>query len=88
MRTKRVDLRKVSGEQNPADLLTKHSISRQRLEGLVALFGCRYLDGRAASAPQTRTGESMRVTMADADREIGASSISAVADRRKGRRPR
>ena len=28
VRTKRVDLRKVDGECNPADILTKHSLSR------------------------------------------------------------
>ena len=67
VRTGRVDLRKVPGEQNPADLLTKHSNSRQRLEELVKLFGCKYLGGRAASAPQVRKGESSRVTMAQAD---------------------
>ena len=38
VRTSRVDLRKVLGEENPADLLTKHSISRQRLKDLVNLF--------------------------------------------------
>jgi len=65
VRTKRVDLRKVDGEKNPADLLTKHSISRQRLESLIALYGCKYLEGRAASAPLTRTGESTKQTMAD-----------------------
>ena len=32
VRAKRVDLRKVDGECNPADILTKHGISRQRLE--------------------------------------------------------
>ena len=62
-----MDLRKVLGEENPADLLTKHSLSRQRLEGLVTLFGCKYLGGRAASAPQVRKGESTRFTMADAE---------------------
>jgi hypothetical protein len=63
VRTKRVDLRKVPGEENPADLLTKHSLSRERLEKLVALHGCVYLGGRAASAPKTRTGESSKSTM-------------------------
>jgi hypothetical protein len=71
VRTKRVDLRKVPGDQNPADLLTKHSISRHRLEELTVLFGCRYLGGRAASAPQMRKGESSRVTMANADQDLG-----------------
>jgi hypothetical protein len=70
VRTRRVDLRKVEGEQNPADLLTKHSISRQRLESLVALFGCRYLGGRAESAPLMRKGRSDRMTMAKAAQEL------------------
>ena len=64
VRTGRVDLRKVLGEENPADLLTKHSLSRQRLEKLVELHGCKYLGGRAASAPQVRAGESTKTTMA------------------------
>ena len=64
VRTGRVDLRKVLGEENPADLLTKHSLSRQRLAKLVELHGCKYLGGRAASAPQVRAGESTKTTMA------------------------
>ena len=70
VRTRRVDLRKVDGEENPADLLTKHSISRQRLESLVALFGCKYLGGRAESAPSMRKGKSDRITMASAAQEL------------------
>ena len=63
VRTGRIDLRKVLGEENPADLLTKHSLSRQRLEKLVELHGCGYLGGRAASAPKMRSGESSKSTM-------------------------
>ena len=73
VRTRRIDLRKVDGDVNPADLLTKHSISRQRLENLVILHGCRYIGGRAESAPQVRKGGSSKPTMADADRVIGAT---------------
>ena len=51
VRLGRIDLRKVAGEVNPADLLTKHSLSRERLEKLVSLHGCRYLGGRAETAP-------------------------------------
>ena len=54
------------GEENPADLFTKHSLSRARLEKLVALHGCRYAGGRAESAPQVRKGESNKFTLADA----------------------
>jgi hypothetical protein len=40
VRIGRVDLRKVDGEVNPPDLLTKHSLSRERLEALVRFHGC------------------------------------------------
>ena len=73
VRAKRVDLRKVDGEANPADLLTKHSIGRQRLEGLVSLYGCKHIGGRAESAPQVRKGVTTRATMAEADRVLGAT---------------
>ena len=53
------------GEENPADLLTKHSLSRARLEKLVELHGCKYLEGRAETAPLMREGVSTRTTMAD-----------------------
>ncbi len=73
VRTGRVDLRKVPGDQNPADLLTKHSLTRARMDKLVSLFGCYYLGGRAESAPLTRTGASGKTTMADMNtRDIGA----------------
>ncbi len=80
VRTRRVDLRKVAGESNPADLLTKHSLSRQRLEDLVSLFGCRYLGGRADSAPRMRKGEASKTTMADAER-----TVNRVANGKKER---
>ena len=51
-----VELRKVKGEENPADLFTKHLTSRDRISHLLDLFGCRYRDGRAAIAPVLRSG--------------------------------
>ena len=72
VRSKRVDLRKVRGEENPADLLTKHSSSRAKLEYLVSLFGCRYCDGRPAAAPLLRSGESSKVTLAQAAGDVRA----------------
>ena len=72
----RVDLRKVLGGENPADLLTKHSLSRQRLEKLVALHGCKFLAGRAASVPRVREGETTRITKASA----GGGLIRATGD--------
>jgi hypothetical protein len=51
-----VELRKVRGEENPADLFTKHLTSRDRIEGLLDLLGCKYQGGRAAAAPILRSG--------------------------------
>ncbi len=75
VRSRRVDLRKIDGEKNPADLLTKHSISRAKLETLVDLYDCKFLPGRAESAPQLRRGESSKVTMAQADEGMALDAI-------------
>ena len=39
---KRLVLKKVIGEDNPEDFLTKHSLSKKRLLTLTALFGCHF----------------------------------------------
>ena len=52
VRLGRVDLRKVAGEENPADLFTKHSLSRDRLTMLVELHGCRYRGGTCRIRPR------------------------------------
>ncbi len=67
VRSKRVDLRKIPGEENPADLYTKYLPSRDKVAQLVRLMGCRYLDGRAATAPVTRRTESGKATISSAD---------------------
>jgi hypothetical protein len=68
VRSGRVDLRKVLGEENPADLFTKHLSSRERVQKLVALLGCRYTGGRAESAPQRRVlGGEQKVRIAEAN---------------------
>ena len=51
-----VELCKVKGEENPADLVTKHLTSRDRIRSLLDLFGCRCRDGRVAAAPVLRSG--------------------------------
>ena len=60
-------MRKVDGEQNPADLFTKHMITRDKMAGLVRMLGCHYRGGRAETAPMTRTTSTGRTTMAEAD---------------------
>ena len=49
-----LEIRKVRGEVNPADLFTKHLSSEDRVEELLQLFGCRYAEGRAKGAPLLR----------------------------------
>ena len=65
VRCRKIDLRKVDGEVNPADVFTKHSLTRARLMKLVDLFECAFRGGRAESAPRTRTNPSGKTTMAD-----------------------
>jgi hypothetical protein len=67
VRSRRVDLRKIPGEVNPADMFTKHLPSRDRLSALMQLLGCQYRDGRASSAPMTRTAETGKVTISEAN---------------------
>ena len=54
VRTGAIQLRKVNGLVNPADLFTKHLTSRERINQLVELFNCEYRDGRARTAPLLR----------------------------------
>ena len=63
----------MPGTANPADLLTKHSLRRDKVMELVKLFGCRFTEGRAASAPAMRAGIGVKTTMAqhhDDDEEV------------------
>ena len=48
---------KVRGEDNPADLFTKHLVGHDRIEQLLKLFGCRFRDGRPKLAPTLRSGK-------------------------------
>ena len=68
-RTGRVEVRKVAGLVNPADLFTKHSLSKERIHELVRLLGCHYEEGRPEAAPALRAGQTKGVSMADAERE-------------------
>ena len=57
LRRKQLELWKVLGEENPADLFTKHLESAKKLGQLVSLFGCRFQGGRAEAAPQLKRSE-------------------------------
>jgi hypothetical protein len=54
VRTRQIILKKVKGEINPADLLTKHLGSKDKVDQLVDLYGCAFMAGRAKSAPLLR----------------------------------
>lgn len=69
VRTGAVEVRKVKGEENPADLFTKHLPSKDKVHQLVRLFGCEYRDGRAESAPLLRPMDAQQVN------NIGASEV-------------
>jgi len=75
-RTKKVEIRKVAGLVNPADLLTKFSLSKERILELVRLLGCYFGDGRPAHAPALREGQGHRLTMAEAERSGLTAAIS------------
>ena len=73
-----MDLRKVTGDVNPADLFTKHSLSRERLKKLVSIYNSHFCDGRAASAPLLRREVAAKKTISDAD--LAAVDENAHAD--------
>jgi hypothetical protein len=72
VRSRRIELKKVLGEENPADLLTKHSLSKERLEKLTALYDYHFKGGRAETALLTRTAASDKKTIAEADTAVNS----------------
>ncbi len=64
VRAKKISLCKID-EVNPADLLTKHSLTRERLIALTKL-DCQFRGGRAEAAPKIRIAPGIKVTMAEA----------------------
>ena len=56
LRAGALELRKVRGEVNPADLFTKHLSSEERITSLLKLVNCTFRSGRPEEAPQMRKG--------------------------------
>ena len=69
-RTGRVEVRKVAGLTNPADLFTKHALARERISELVRLIGAKFVEGRPEAAPVLRDGHGKHKTMAEADKKM------------------
>lgn len=59
-----IQVRKVRGDVNPADLFTKHLGSEEKRHQLVKLFGCEYRSGRSEAAPVLRPQEKVGVRAA------------------------
>ena len=57
VRSGKVEVRKVKGTENPADISTKHLTNSKVVEALLKLFGCEYRGGRPEGAPKLRPGE-------------------------------
>ena len=64
LRRKELELRKVAGEENPADLFTKHLESAAKLKQLMGLFNCQFVQGRAISAPSLKRAATAEHTVA------------------------
>ncbi len=75
-----IELRKVRGEQNPADLFTKHLSSSDRAHGLLEMLGCEFRGGRAATAPKLRsaagTSKGEMLHISDGDRGCGTAPVA------------
>ena len=54
VRQKRLELRKVAGTANPADVFTTYLASLEKLWGLTKMFDCHFEGGRAESNPKLR----------------------------------
>ena len=57
VKDKLIELRKVRGEVNPADMFTNFLLSKERLDSLVNLFNCEFRDGRPEAAPLLRKAD-------------------------------
>ena len=73
LRRRQFELFKVKGEDNPADLLTKH-LTRDKTLRCLTFMSCEYREGRAQVAPKRKdderiVGEDMDWQMADAARQ-------------------
>ena len=57
VRNKAIELRKIRGELNPADLSTTHFPGEENVKSLVELLECEFRGGRASGAPKLREAD-------------------------------
>ena len=63
-------MRKVRGDDNPADLFTKHLPARDKVNQLVQLLGCRFSEGRPEASPEMRRERMAQTTLGQAMAEV------------------
>ena len=68
-------LYKIPGERNPADLFTKFGLPPDRMEMLLQLLGCRFVEGRPASAPSLKVEGGLRIFRIDS---TGADAVNST----------
>ena len=76
-RSGRIQVRKVKGEDNPADIFTKHLPARDKVTQLVGLLGCRYDAGRPDASPDLRRERLTHSTLGQAMGECSTSCREA-----------
>ena len=69
-RSGRIEVRKVRGDDNPADLFTKHLPARDKVNQLVQLLGCRFSEGRPGASPEMRRERMAQATLGQAMAEF------------------
>ena len=67
LRHRDLEIRKIAGDSNPADLYTKYIELRAKIEQLLGSFGAEFRDGRPEAAPELRRGALAAVTCDDGD---------------------
>ena len=73
-----VDLYKVLGDENPADILTKANIPHERMEKLLSDLGCHFESGRPETAPKLRTEGGNKVfALAEAPKTSPGGRVNA-----------
>jgi hypothetical protein len=75
-------VRKVKGEDNPADVFTKHLPSREKVDQLVRLLGCRFDSGRPDASPEMRRERLTQQTLGQAMGETARTTTATTTCRR------
>lgn len=78
VRTRQIILKKVRGDVNPADLLTKFLSSKEKVDQLVELYGCVFMGGRAKSAPMLKKKTITDMEAPDLDGDIEVDVLNSI----------